>query len=85
MRRCECTLAPVCVCVFAPGLQLQRSLFSRHQEGPGDGHAAGLFELDAQANRRSNWEDERGSLQPFAQPCLTSIPSTSMRARTPYF
>lgn len=32
--------------MFGPGLQLQRSLLSRHQEGPGNRHAAGFFELD---------------------------------------
>lgn len=49
-----------CVCVSAPGLQLQRSLFSRHQEGPGDRRAAGLLELDAEAHRRLNRQDVHG-------------------------
>lgn len=33
--------------VFGPGLEFQGSLFSRHQEGPGDAGTAGLLELDA--------------------------------------
>lgn len=35
-----------CLQVSLPGLQLQGSLFSRHQERPGNCNTAGLFQLD---------------------------------------